>query len=88
MKRMSEFRLEEVKDLINKGKEEGVLTTEEINETLSNQNLTAEQIENIFDVIQNLGIEVVNEEDDDIDSVIQQKKDEDILKKKLDFSVK
>ncbi len=34
MKRMSEFRLEEVKDLINKGKEEGMLTTEEINETL------------------------------------------------------
>ena len=88
MKRMSEFRIEEVKDLINKGKEEGMLTSEEINETLSNLNLGTEQIENIFDVFQNLGIEVVNEEDGDIDNIIQQKKDEDILKKKLDFSIK
>jgi RNA polymerase primary sigma factor len=86
MKRMSEFRLEEVKDLISKGKEEGMLTSEEINETLSNLNLDAEQIENIFDMLQNLGIEVVNEDDSDID-LIQQKKDETVLKKKLDFSV-
>ncbi|MBM3709489.1 MAG: RNA polymerase sigma factor RpoD [Actinobacteria bacterium] len=88
MKRMSEFRLEEVKDLITKGKEEGILTTEEITETLSNLDLTKEQIENIYDVIQNLGIEIVSEEDEDIDSIIKQKKDEDILKKKLDFSIK
>ncbi|MBM3706641.1 MAG: RNA polymerase sigma factor RpoD [Actinobacteria bacterium] len=88
MKRMSEFRLEEVKDLINKGREEGMLTTEEITETLSNLDLSKEQIENIYDVIQNLAIEIVSEEDEDIDSIIQQKKDQDILKKKLDFSVK
>ena len=88
MKRMSEFRLEEVKDLINKGREEGILTTEEITETLSNLELAKEQIENIYDVIQNLGIEVVSEEDDNIDSIIQRKKDQEILKKKLDFSVK
>src|SRR4030043_1405372 len=89
MKRMSEFRLEEVKDLINKGKEEGILTTEEITETLSDIDLSKEQIENIYDVIQNLGIEIVSEEDEDIDNIIQRKKDEEILKnKKLDFSVK
>ncbi|MBM3699365.1 MAG: RNA polymerase sigma factor RpoD [Actinobacteria bacterium] len=88
MKRMSEFRLEEVKDLINKGREEGMLTTEEITETLSNLELSKEQIENIYDVLQNLSIEIVNEDDEDIDSIIQAKKDQDILKKKLDFSVK
>src|SRR4030043_407363 len=89
MKRMSEFRLEEVKDLINKGKEEGILTTEEITETLSDIDLSKEQIENIYDVIQNLGIEIVSEEDEDIDNIIQRKKDEEILKnKKLDFSLK
>lgn len=74
MKRMSEFRLEEVKDLINKGKEEGLLTTEEIGETLSNIDLSKEQIENIYDVIQNLGIEIVSEDDEDIDNLIQQKR--------------
>ena len=88
MKRMSEFKLDEVKDLINKGKEEGMLTTEEITETLSNLDLTKEQIENIYDVLHNLSIEIVSEEDEDIDSIIQQKKDQDILKKKLDLSVK
>ncbi len=88
MKRMSEFRLEEVKDLINKGREEGMLTTEEITETLSNLELSKEQIENIYDVLQNLSIEIVNEDDEDIDSIIQAKKEQDILKKKLDFSVK
>jgi RNA polymerase primary sigma factor len=88
MKRMSEFRLEEVKDLINKGREEGMLTTEEITETLSNLELSKEQIENIYDVLQNLSIEIVNEDDENIDSIIQAKKDQDILKKKLDFSVK
>ena len=89
MKRMSEFRLEEVKDLISKGKEEGMLTTEEITETLSDIDLSKEQIENIYDVIQNLGIEIVSEEDEDIDNIIQRKKNEEILKnKKLDYSVK
>ena len=88
MKRMSEFKLEEVKDLINKGKEEGMLTTEEITETLSNLDLTKDQIENIYDVLQNLNIEIVSEEDEDIDNITQKKKEEEILKKKLDFSVK
>ena len=88
MKRMSEFKLEEVKDLINKGKEEGMLTTEEITETLSNLDLTKDQIENIYDVLQNLNIEIVNEEDEDIDNITQKKKEEELLKKKLDFSVK
>jgi RNA polymerase primary sigma factor len=88
MKRMSEFKLEEVKDLINKGKEEGMLTTEEITETLSNLDLTKDQIENIYDVLQNLNIEIVSEEDEDIDNITQKKKEEELLKKKLDFSVK
>jgi len=87
MKKVSEFKLEEVKELIGKGKEEGLLTTEEISETLSDIDLTKEQIENIYDVIQNLGIEIVSEDDDDIDNIIQRKKEEN-LKKKLDFTIK
>jgi RNA polymerase primary sigma factor len=87
MKKVSEFKLEEVKELIGKGKEEGLLTTEEISETLSDINLTKEQIENIYDVIQNLGIEIVSEDNEDIDNIIQRKKEEN-LKKKLDFTIK
>ncbi|MHB8276423.1 MAG: RNA polymerase sigma factor RpoD [Candidatus Humimicrobiaceae bacterium] len=89
MKKESEFKLEEVKELINKGREEGILTNEEISETLSEIDLTKEQIDNIYDVIQNLGIEVVNEEDEDIDRLTQKKKDDEILKaSKLDIGLK
>ncbi len=89
MKKGSEFKLEEVKELINKGKEEGVLAKEDITETLSEIDLTIEQIDNIYDVIQNLGIEIVTEEEEDIDSVIQKKKSEDFLKiNKMDLGIK
>ena len=64
MKRGSELKLEEVKSLITKGKADGLLTTEEISETLSEIDLSKEQIENIYDVIENLGIEIVDEEDE------------------------
>jgi RNA polymerase primary sigma factor len=89
MKEGSEFKLEEVKMLISKGKADGLLTTEEIAETLSDIELSKEQIENIYDVIQNLGIEIVNEEDDDIDSRRPGKKsEEEIFTKKLDLTIK
>ncbi|MCX6383640.1 MAG: RNA polymerase sigma factor RpoD [Actinobacteria bacterium] len=89
MKKGSEFKLEEVKELINKGREEGILTNEEISDTLSEIDLTKEQIDNIYDVIQNLGIEVVNEEEEDIDRLTQKKKDDEILKAgKLDIGLK
>jgi RNA polymerase primary sigma factor len=89
MKRGSEFKLEEVKMLINKGKTDGILTTEEIAETLSDIELSKEQIENIYDVIQNLGIEIINEEDEDIDTGSPGKKSEvEIFSKKLDLTIK
>ena len=89
MKRGSELKLEEVKSLITKGKADGLLTTEEITDTLSEIDLTKDQIENIYDVIENLGIEIVNEEDDDIDAKIEAKKSEKgIVKRKLDLSIK
>ncbi len=89
MKRESEFKLEEVKMLINKGKADGLLTNEEIAETLSDIELSKEQIENIYDVIQNLGIEVVSEEDDGIDTRSPGKRDEEgIFTRKLDLTIK
>lgn len=88
MKRGSELKLEEVKALITKGKSDGLLTTEEITETLSEIDLNKEQIENIYSVIENLGIEIVNEEDD-IDARIQAgKAGKNIKKRKLDLSIK
>ena len=89
MKRGSEFKLEEVKMLISKGKADGLLTNEEIAETLSDIELSKEQIENIYDVVQNLGIEIVSEEDNDIDNRSPGKKDEgEIFTKRLDLTIK
>jgi len=88
MKRGSELKLEEVKSLITKGKTDGLLTTEEISETLSEIDLSKEQIENIYDVMENLGIEIVDEEDGDIDLKAQAKKaQKQVVKRKLDLSI-
>ena len=89
MKRGSELRLDEVKNLISRGKSDGLLTTEEITETLSEVDLSKEQIENIYDVIENLGIEIIDEEDENIDIKAQVKKTEKgAIKKKLDLTIK
>jgi RNA polymerase primary sigma factor len=88
MKRGSEFKLEEVKMLINKGKTDGILTTEEIAETLSDIELSKEQIENIYDVLQNLGIEIVSEDDESIEAAKPDKKSSGVLSKALDLTVK
>ena len=88
MKKGSELKLEEVKELISKGREEGVLTTEEIGDMLSDIDLTKEQIENIYDVMQNLEIEIISEEDEGIDNLAVKKKKNNLLKRKLDFNIK
>ena len=82
IKRGSEFKIEEVKILISKGKVDGLLTIGEITETLSDIELSKEQIENIYDVIQNLGIEIVSEGDEDINS------EGEVLGKGLDLTIK
>jgi RNA polymerase primary sigma factor len=89
MKRGAELKLDEVKTLISKGKTDGLLTTEEITETLSEIDLNKEQIENIYDVIENLGIEIINEENEDIDIKATVKKTEKVaIKRKLDLTIK
>jgi RNA polymerase primary sigma factor len=75
--------------LISKGKVDGLLTVEEISETLSDIELSKDQVENIYNVIEKLGIEIVSEEDENIDTRVQNKKaGRDLLKGKLDFTLK
>ncbi|MCD4669448.1 MAG: RNA polymerase sigma factor RpoD [Actinomycetia bacterium] len=89
MERGSELKLEEVRTLVTKGKSDGLLTIEEITETLSEIDLSKEQIENIYSVIENLGIEIIDEEDDGMDARVQAKKTgKNIIKRKLDLSIK
>jgi len=57
---LKELEIEEVKRLINKGKEKGILSSDEIADVLQEVDLTTEQIENIYSHLLEQGIEVVD----------------------------
>jgi RNA polymerase primary sigma factor len=63
--------LNRVKELIEKGKSKGVLTYKEIMDMLEEIELEADQIEKIYETLETLGIDVVDEEDEgkDIDEI-------------------
>jgi RNA polymerase primary sigma factor len=54
-----EAQLDEVRDLVAKGKERGFITTEEVIEALAPVDLTADQIDNVYQVLQDENIEIV-----------------------------
>ncbi len=62
-----------IKELIDKGKQKGMLTEREIEEALGELELDVEQIEKIHDNFESLGIDIVG----DIDEEIQQIEDPD-----------
>ncbi|WP_313756376.1 RNA polymerase sigma factor RpoD [Tissierella sp.] len=57
-------RMEAVKKLIAKGKKDGILTYSELIDSLEEINLDAEQIEEVYQGLENMGIEVVGDKDD------------------------
>ncbi len=59
-----ELKNENVKELIDKGKKRGVLTYNEIMDSLQGIDLTPEQIDDIYEKLAGLGIEVVPEVSD------------------------
>ncbi|MGI5851091.1 MAG: RNA polymerase sigma factor RpoD [Caldicoprobacterales bacterium] len=56
-----------IKDLIEKGRSKGVLTYKEIMDMLEEIDLEPDQIEKVYDTLENLGIDIVDEESDDVD---------------------
>ncbi len=69
---VSPAKIDEVKELVNKGKKEGELTYEEIMDALENIDLDSEDIEKIYDIFSDMKIDIVEErteeEEDDDDS--------------------
>src|SRR5258708_9312776 len=53
-----------VKDLIEQGKETGFLTYDEINRRLPEQTIGGEELDDLFGTLEDLGIEVVDREED------------------------
>ena len=75
--------------LIKKGKTEGLLTTEEISDALSDLELSVDQIENIFNTIDKLEIDIIDEKEDGIDKELQNKNEKKTpLNEKLDLNIK
>ncbi len=54
-----EAQIDEVRDLVVRGKERGFITTEEVIEALAPVDLSAEQIDNVYQVLADENIEVV-----------------------------
>lgn len=52
--------------LINKGKKNGILTYKEIMDSLEEVDLNVEEIDSIYEQLENLGIDIVGEKDDDL----------------------
>ena len=53
-----------VKQLIDKGKKSGILSYKEIMDTLEEVDLSTEQIEKIYEILESMGIEVINDVED------------------------
>ncbi|MBS4535291.1 RNA polymerase sigma factor RpoD [Clostridium sp. D2Q-14] len=53
-----------IEDIISKGKKKGILTYKEIMDSLENVDLSPEQIDDIYQRLENLGIEIVGDKDE------------------------
>ncbi|MBU2598090.1 MAG: RNA polymerase sigma factor RpoD [Actinobacteria bacterium] len=78
----------ELKELMEKGKETGSLTTDEIAEHLQEIDLTIDQIEEIYDAIAEYEIEIVDKGLVQIDLEEAKKRARAEIEKKLDLTVK
>lgn len=58
-----------IKDIIDRGKEKGVLTYDEINDALGELELDKNQIEIMYENLGDLGIKVIEESSEDLDSM-------------------
>jgi RNA polymerase primary sigma factor len=76
-----DLHVDEVRDLVARGKEKGWLTADEIADALGALDLSAEQVDNVYAVVAEEGIEVVDHEPGaDTDDVEDFRRDPELLK--------
>lgn len=66
----------QIKELMEKGKKQGSLTYQEIMDALQEAEMTTDQIDEVYEQLGNLGIEILSESADDKDEEGQEKDDE------------
>ncbi len=90
MTHSDEITIDEVRELLLEGREQGYLSSDRVADVLQDIELSTEQIENIYSIFLEMGIDVVEEEDDLIitSEVEEVKESEEAILKRLDLSVK
>ncbi|MHB8169799.1 MAG: sigma-70 family RNA polymerase sigma factor, partial [Thermoleophilia bacterium] len=90
MNHSDELGIDEVRDLINEGREHGYLSADRVADVLQDVDLSTEQIENIYSILLDMGIEVVEDDDDLLIPRVEAdpKAEEEEILSRLDLSVK
>jgi len=83
----AELGIEEVRTLVDEGREQGYLNTDHIADALQDVELTADQIDAIYNLFADLGIDILEGEGAAADESTDSKPEEEIISK-LDLSVK
>lgn len=65
----SETKKQVVKELIEKGRSKGILTYKEIMDSLEEIELDPEQIEKVYETLENLGIDIIGDEEEDLGDI-------------------
>jgi len=90
IKDISQDKMKAVKNLIEKGKKDGVLSYKEILDTLEDiEDLDADQIDNIYESLEEMGIEIINdmEHDEIVEEAPLEEIPEEITEEDLDLSI-
>jgi RNA polymerase sigma factor (sigma-70 family) len=83
----AEFGLEEVRGLVDEGHEQGYLTSDRIADALQDVELTPDQIDAVYNLFADLGIDILEGEDAAVGEGVEARPEEEIIAK-LDLSVK
>lgn len=66
MEKPKDISAKTIKELIEKGKKRGILTYKEIMEALGDIELEAEQIDKVYETLEEMGIDIINDNEEDI----------------------
>lgn len=77
--------VEYVKDLIDKGKKRGMLTYNEIMDTLEEVDLDKDQVEEVYENLESMGIDIIGEREEEIEEIEEISEAEEVVD--LDISI-
>ncbi|MGO8685163.1 MAG: sigma-70 family RNA polymerase sigma factor, partial [Thermoleophilia bacterium] len=84
---LPELAFDELADLLSEGREQGYLTSDRIADSLQDVELTTDQIENIYNLFIDMGIDIIEGDVSLLDESQDAKGEEEVIPK-LDLSIK